>query len=238
MSETFWARASSRAFSDSRRFLGIDTRDRLMKRLALAVLVVAALYFFGSPDSASDEFKVRLFVISIVVLCFPFVFAWRLIGEPARMELETLQNVSKARDFFEQIRKKEEIQVELISICKEAIKIAKTYNGDVFDEYEKKAKTLNKKIDIFSKDNLNAYDGFSLEGDQDYFFDKKRWPNVYTIDDDDFNTEIQKLTLRIAPMERLMASVVPYDDAMAKGLEALLSTESTVGKTNGLLPKK
>jgi hypothetical protein len=88
MGREYWRRVAKRAFLEAAFVLGLNSRERIVIWLAIAAVAVIVLVFWGSADAAWDELVWRLGLVAIIILTFPFVFLWKMLSVPAKMDAE------------------------------------------------------------------------------------------------------------------------------------------------------
>ncbi|MEX0851951.1 MAG: hypothetical protein WD036_01505 [Bauldia sp.] len=88
MVRNYWGRVVRRAFVEGATTLGINSRERIVIYLGVAAIAVAGLLFWGSADAAHDELVVRFSIVAGIVLILPFVFLWKLVSVPAKIDGE------------------------------------------------------------------------------------------------------------------------------------------------------
>lgn len=91
----YWKKIHNHAFVATLKVFGFETRGRLTLSLIIASGLIITLLFYGSPDSASDEFVYRIAGVALIVLLFPFVYFWNLLKIPAEMHQEQEQALSE-----------------------------------------------------------------------------------------------------------------------------------------------
>jgi hypothetical protein len=98
MSDGYWRRVHLRAIADAGKELHIESRGRLVIALLGAAAAIVALAFLGSSDASRDEMIARAAIGGIVILLFPFVYLWKFLGTPARLEQELETRLSARID--------------------------------------------------------------------------------------------------------------------------------------------
>jgi hypothetical protein len=83
-----WKAVHRRAVMEARLALGLESRAKIMIRVMGAVVILAALFFWGSEDSWKDESVVRLALMAIVMFSCPIVYLWKIAEVPAKMAAE------------------------------------------------------------------------------------------------------------------------------------------------------
>src|SRR5262245_7488049 len=90
MIRAYWCIVHRRAFAETAKALGLESRTRIVMGTLIVVVILLCLAFWGSSDASRDEAIVRLAIAGIVICLFPFV-AWKLVSTPARMHEEAMQ---------------------------------------------------------------------------------------------------------------------------------------------------
>jgi len=85
----YWGRVCARAWSEAAEAVGLDSRHKIMTKVIVGVAIVLVLAFYGSKDASTDEMVVRGAAVALVVFIFPFVYVWKFISVPAKMESES-----------------------------------------------------------------------------------------------------------------------------------------------------
>jgi hypothetical protein len=91
MVRAYWCIVHRRAFAETAKALGLESRARIMMGALIVVVILLCLAFWGSSDASRDEAIVRLAIAGTVIGLFPFVYAWKLVSTPARMHEEAMQ---------------------------------------------------------------------------------------------------------------------------------------------------
>jgi hypothetical protein len=88
MSKDYWRRVHKRALADTIKALRLDSREQLVIKVIVIIAALACLALWGSADASRDELIARAAIAGILVLLFPFVYIWKFLGAPARLEAE------------------------------------------------------------------------------------------------------------------------------------------------------
>jgi hypothetical protein len=98
MADGYWRRVHLRAHADAGKELHIESRGRVVIALLGAIGAIVALAFLGSSDASRDEIIARGAIGGIVILLFPFVYLWKFLGTPGRLEQELESKLSARLD--------------------------------------------------------------------------------------------------------------------------------------------
>jgi hypothetical protein len=90
----YWRRVHGRALSDARHALLIESRERVVIAIILAVIALALIWMFGTHESALHELRVRLALTAAIFLAFPFVYVWKFFTAPARIDNEIINQLT------------------------------------------------------------------------------------------------------------------------------------------------
>jgi hypothetical protein len=88
MQRQYWRIAHSRAVRDARNALWIETRERFIIALLLAIIALALIWLLGGREIAGHELIVQIALTVAVIVAFPFVYCWKLVTSPAKMQAE------------------------------------------------------------------------------------------------------------------------------------------------------
>lgn len=88
MQRQYWRTAHRRAVKDARNALCIETRERFVIALLLAVIALTLIWLFGGREIAGHELIVQIALTSAVIVAFPFVYCWKLVTSPAKRQAE------------------------------------------------------------------------------------------------------------------------------------------------------
>lgn len=82
----YWIRVASEAARRTLAALGLVSWEQIVIKGLIAIAIILALIFFGSTDASRDEMVVRVAIIAIIVLLFPIIFVWNLVGLPPELD--------------------------------------------------------------------------------------------------------------------------------------------------------
>lgn len=92
----YWRRVHRRALSDARHALLLESKERVVIAIILAVIGLALIWLFGAHEAALHELIVRLALTSAILLAFPFVYIWKFITAPAALDHESTTKLASA----------------------------------------------------------------------------------------------------------------------------------------------
>jgi hypothetical protein len=84
----YWYTVHRRAVRDARNALWIETKERFMIALLLAIIALALIWLLGGREIAGHELIVQIALTAAVIVAFPFVYCWKLMTSPAKMQAE------------------------------------------------------------------------------------------------------------------------------------------------------
>lgn len=90
MQKHYWRRVRERTTADTRRALNIETRERVVIGIVIAITAIALLWVFGSSkDAAWDEAVAKIGPWALLILAvFPIVWILKFVRTPALLEAE------------------------------------------------------------------------------------------------------------------------------------------------------
>jgi hypothetical protein len=91
----YWHGVHKNAFSEAAAALGLESRVRVMIGAIGVVVVLVCLAFWGSAEASRDEMIVRLAIAGVVIGLFPFVYLWKMVSIPARLDEETKRKYAR-----------------------------------------------------------------------------------------------------------------------------------------------
>ncbi len=100
MPSDYIRRLHQRAFRDACRFLHIESGKRAVIGVAFSAAAIALIWLFGARDLALGEIVLKIVLTALVVLAFPFVYAWKFAAAPAKMQAEadaTIKRLAQTR---------------------------------------------------------------------------------------------------------------------------------------------
>jgi len=84
----YWGRVRKRAWADTLRALGLDTTERAVLRILVAIVGVVAMWIaLGFTDTGPSMIG-RLLAALAVLLILPAVFVWKFIAAPSKLDAE------------------------------------------------------------------------------------------------------------------------------------------------------
>ena len=69
--------------------LGLESRARIVTGGIAVLVALGCLTFWGSSDASRDELIARVAIGAAIIGLFPFVYTWKLIEVPAKLDAET-----------------------------------------------------------------------------------------------------------------------------------------------------
>src|SRR5437588_12139764 len=88
MVKRYWGRICRRAWAETAALLGLDTWAHFMIRALFVCAIIIALIIYGSSDAAADHAIERTAVFIVAIFLVPFIFAWKLVTVPAKLDAE------------------------------------------------------------------------------------------------------------------------------------------------------
>jgi hypothetical protein len=89
MGETFWRRVHKRAFSETRHALRLESTERVVISVIIAIVGLAVLWNVGGQaDTAKSLFTKGAATLAILLL-LPCIYLWKFFAAPAAMDAET-----------------------------------------------------------------------------------------------------------------------------------------------------
>jgi hypothetical protein len=79
MVRQYWRFVARRAAIETAAVLRIHSREQIAAWVAVGILAILALAFWGSEDAAWDEIVLRGAFASIILLTLPFIFIWKML---------------------------------------------------------------------------------------------------------------------------------------------------------------
>ncbi|HEX8168652.1 MAG TPA: hypothetical protein VF601_23060 [Beijerinckiaceae bacterium] len=85
----YWRHIHRLAFAEAADTLGLESRARIATGAIAVLVALGCLAFWGSADASRDELIARVAIGGVIVALFPFIYAWKLIQVPAKLDAET-----------------------------------------------------------------------------------------------------------------------------------------------------
>lgn len=101
MIRDYWRAVHRRAFAETAKLLHLDSRAHVMIGAVVVIVVIGCLAFWGSADASRDEAITRIAVAFALVGLFPFIYVWKLIQVPAKLDAEINPQGRSSSDDFE-----------------------------------------------------------------------------------------------------------------------------------------
>ncbi len=207
MLKEYWVRVRDQAFADTCQTLGLVSRQQIMIKAAIVLVVLLALAFWGSEDAASDEIILRLTLGGLSVFAFPLVYAWKLAAVPAGFDDAKNKIIEEG---------KAKLAVAAASLTHKAITrnnvltlsilLEKGYqfnaeriSADQFDEWASRLKawetlTLKYIASIFSHQDAVAFGNVQFDSNENFIFKIS----------DDHNRYLQQTAARLGKLREII----------------------------------
>jgi hypothetical protein len=88
MVRDYWRYIHTLALAEAARTLELESRARLVTAAIAVAVALGCLAFWGSADASRDELIVRAAIGGVVVGLFPFIYLWKLVQVPAKVDAE------------------------------------------------------------------------------------------------------------------------------------------------------
>jgi hypothetical protein len=75
-----WRERHSQAFRDTRHALLVETGERLVITIVLAILAIGLLWLAGGHEMAMSEVILRAATTAAILLVFPIVYTWKVVS--------------------------------------------------------------------------------------------------------------------------------------------------------------
>lgn len=97
MSKSYRRRVHERALKDTRHALLLGTREQIVITAAVICIALAAIWLFGEHEVVRGEFYLRVALTGGLILLFPFVYGWKLLGTPKRLDEDAAAETANLR---------------------------------------------------------------------------------------------------------------------------------------------
>ncbi|GJE45765.1 hypothetical protein [Methylobacterium soli] len=95
MADNYWRSVHKRALKDTRSALALESTERLVITIILAVLAICLLWLVGGPSEAGGELATKAAGSAAILLFFPLVYLWRIFKTPSLLSME-LKEIARA----------------------------------------------------------------------------------------------------------------------------------------------
>jgi hypothetical protein len=92
----YWRHVHRCAFDKTTHILRIETGARAMIAAAVTVCAIAMIWFI-EPNIAHHEAVVRLSLIAVILLVFPFVYGWQFLTTPPKLDVEAQKEIASLK---------------------------------------------------------------------------------------------------------------------------------------------
>jgi hypothetical protein len=100
MVSAYWRRIHRCAVREARYALGMETGERALIIIVVSILSVALIWLTDGHEMATGAFITKAAVTGAIILVFPFVYCWKFITAPPKIDAEANEKIIQ----FEQTR--------------------------------------------------------------------------------------------------------------------------------------
>jgi hypothetical protein len=86
MVRDYWRYIHTLALSEAAHALELESRARIVIAAIAVLVALGGLAFWGSADASRDELIVRVAIGGVVIGLFPFIYLWKMIQIPAKID--------------------------------------------------------------------------------------------------------------------------------------------------------
>jgi len=88
MIRSYWGEVHRQAFAEAAKALHLESRVKVLVGALGLIVALVCLAFWGSSHATADEAIIRIAIAGTLLCLFPFVYFWKLVSIPARMDAE------------------------------------------------------------------------------------------------------------------------------------------------------